>query len=575
MKVVYLGRRTTRWNSNESPIEGDVLELLENNWDDYGNKTTFSTFCRVNGDVIELGHIKLLFADISTSSLFLDEQRAEGWDGVFPLTKRSYVSVPSEITFYEQLGSLLGLDKALEIARTLCDASYLVNTAAEPAAIALTQTKPFRQSLQRERGSIKSFLDGWKIFARQAMSVLDLGFHFRDVFDQVSVLNLKFQTEGPLPHDVNVLIGANGAGKSRVLHQIVADWISGPDREAEIGFVKKPNLSQIVVVSYSPFERFPVDIEWRKLQDKASYRYFGFRARSQSKTEGKLGSIKLSHEAPKRNAAESLLDCVADDQRYRAMSGWAAKLKTAEHVLRTAFEFDFAAVAIDPLSLERRYDTDPWNKNIVISIEDGDYRGRYIPISSHDVTTLDLATIREDFDPSAGVIFFKDDRPIELSSGQKLFSFIVINILGAIRRDSLVLIDEPELFLHPALEIQFIDMLKSILDRFNSKALVATHSEVTVREVPSACVHVLERTADGLVIRKPPFQTFGGDVQRISSYVFNDSTTAKPFEKWIHEQLRAHRGAEALIEALGDDINEELVIQIRALDKLRPETFEW
>ena len=168
-----------------------------------------------------------------------------------------------------------------------------------------------------------------------------------------------------------------------------------------------------------------------------------------------------------------------------------------------------------------------------------------------------------------GVHFFQDGVPVELSSGQRLFSFIVINILGAIRRDSLVLIDEPELFLHPALEIQFIDMLKTILDRFNSKALVATHSEVTVREVPSACVHVLTRTDEGLAVTKPPFQTFGGDVQRISSYVFNDNETAKPFVRWIHQNLKRYDGVEALLAALGDAVNEELVIQIRALDKLR------
>src|SRR5690606_10922397 len=153
-----------------------------------------------------------------------------------------------------------------------------------------------------------------------------------------------------------------------------------------------------------------------------------------------------------------------------------------------------------------------------------------------------------------GVTFFRDGNIVQLSSGQKLFSFIVINILGAIRRDSLILIDEPELFLHPTLEIQFIDMLKAILDRFNSKALLATHSLVTVREVPTDCVHVLVRTKDGLSIRTPPFQTFGGDMQRISSYVFGDHDASKPFERWIKDQLEELGSADALINALGDDI---------------------
>jgi len=152
-----------------------------------------------------------------------------------------------------------------------------------------------------------------------------------------------------------------------------------------------------------------------------------------------------------------------------------------------------------------------------------------------------------------------------LSSGQKLFSFIVINILCGIRRDSLILIDEPELFLHPTLEIRFVGMLKDILQHFNSKALMATHSVVTVREVPSDCVHVFVRTDEGLVVKRPPFQTFGGDVQRISSYVFGDSATTKPFEGWIKEQLEELGNADALIESLGEDINEELIIQIRAM----------
>src|SRR3546814_13693118 len=113
--------------------------------------------------------------------------------------------------------------------------------------------------------------------------------------------------------------------------------------------------------------------------------------------------------------------------------------------------------------------------------------------------------------------FFRHNKPPLPSSGQRLFSYVVINILGAIRRNSLILIDEPELFLLPTLEIQFVDMLKKILARFNSKALLATHSEVTVREIPAACVHVFDKTDEGLAIKRPPFQTLAGDVKRLTS----------------------------------------------------------
>jgi ABC-type Mn2+/Zn2+ transport system ATPase subunit len=570
MKVVYLGRASRR----ETPapmIDGDVLELLSSNWDDFGNKTTFATTCRIGGETVELGHIKLMVDGEWTTSSYLDGLRAGGWNGELPLPQGNYLSVPGEISFYEQLDALLNPESALDVARRLRDASYLVNTERDPAAISLIESTSFKKSLQRERGDVKAFLDGWKIFARQAMAVLDLGFRFNDVFGETSTLELKFQARGPLPHDVNVLIGPNGVGKSQVLHQIVKDWLTDdPTDDRESGFVQKPNLSQIVVVSYSPFEQFPVDLRGRKRQDQDAYRYFGFRGRSVPQEPKKLGGIKLTHEALKRNAAASLLDCLADDVRYRALAGWSQKLKTAERVLKSAFAFDFAAVMVedDGGSPEQYYNDTGLIVPLIVDVEDDLTTSRFVPICSDRISELNIEAVKKRLIAAEGVTFFLNGQPVELSSGQKLFSFIVINILGAIRRDSLILIDEPELFLHPTLEIQFIDMLKKILARFNSKALLATHSVVTVREVPADCVHVFERTNDGLVLKKPPFQTFGGDVQRITSYVFGDSAASKPFERWIKEQLEEYGSAKALIEALGDDLNEELIVQIQAMGRV-------
>ncbi len=71
---------------------------------------------------------------------------------------------------------------------------------------------------------------------------------------------------------------------------------------------------------------------------------------------------------------------------------------------------------------------------------------------------------------------------------------------------------------------------------------------------------LFEQTDDGLMIKTPPFETFGGDVQRISSYVFGDKALSKPYDEWVQEQLRDRGSAEELIQALGKDINEELII---------------
>lgn len=570
MKVVYLGRQSRRNNPAPS-LDGDVIELLANNWDDYGYQTSFPVTARFGGKALELDHIRLLIDSEYSSSTALDRLLEKGWDGEFPISDVNYISVPSDITFYEQLDGLLGSVAAIKVACALRDASYLVHVKEDAAAISLSETEGFAKSLQRERGSIKAFIDGWRVFEQQPIAVLDLGFRFRDVFQDVSTLNLKFRSESPLPHDINVLIGPNGHGKSQTLHQIVQSWIS-PDNEIETGFLEKPNLSQIVVVSYSPFERFPVDLAGRQLQDTEAYRYFGFRGRSEPTDSKKRGGIRISHEFPRKNAAKSLLDCLRDDRKYKNIRNWSKKLETVERVLKTAIEFDCVAIQIESRKSFAAFyeDVDDLEADSLgFNVGTGDERIRYVPIRADRVAQLDDKNLSAVVIAESGVTFFKDRKPIELSSGQRLFAYIVINVVGAIRRNSLILIDEPELFLHPTLEIQFVDMLKQILFRFNSKALLATHSEVTVREVPADCVHVYEKGENKLILKKPPFQTFGGDVQQISSYVFGDNAISKPFEAWIEKQLAQYDSAEALIEALGDDVNEELIIQIKASARSR------
>lgn len=570
MRIVYNGKPSRRTNPTPS-LEGDVIELFSNSWDDYGYKTTFPVTCRIKGKSVDLGAIRLLIEDTQNSSDYLDKLLDNGWDGEFPIPGTNYISTPSDITFYEQIHGLLKSRKAIRIAKVLRDSSYLVHVVEDKDAKALAETEGFIHSLQRERGSVKAYLDGWRVLEKKVIAVLDLGFKFYNVFGKISKLELKYQSDSLLPHDINVLIGPNGSGKSQVLHQIVSDWIF-PDEESETGFVKKPNLSQIVIISYSPFERFPVDLKKRKLQDIEAYRYFGFRGRTSSTESRPNGRISLSHQFPKRNAVEALIDCLVDDERFKSIRGWAEKVRTAERVLKTAFNFDFAAIEVKKGSARKYYKDNyhGFSHDVKYSVITKDRNGKersYIPISSDKVEYFDTVRLREDVIADQGVVFFENGKPIKLSSGQRLFTYIVINILGAIRRNSLILIDEPELFLHPTLEIQFVNMLKMILSKFNSKALLATHSVVTVREVPSDCVHVFEEVDEELFVKHPPFQTFGGDVQRISSYAFGDKSVSKPFEAWIRSQLKNHGSADELIEVMGNELNEELIVQIQAMGR--------
>lgn len=576
MKIVYAGRDAKKRKALLAQHQ-NVIILLQDNWDDYTFKTSFPTDCRMKGSAVELETVQILIENEKTSFAYLEKLVADGWDGVFPIPNSQYISVPASLSFYEQIDGHLGLDTAINVAKILRDASFLTKIEDNEDALRLSVTEGFRKSLQRERGAVRAYLDGWKLFGRETISIGNQSFRFRSATGEISTIELRFTSESPLPHDINVLIGPNGVGKSQLLHQIVANWLQlDPDAPQDIGFNGRPNLNQVVVVSYSPFELFPVDTSQDKnRKDHDVYRYFGFRGRMKSLTESKRGSDKvtLSREFPKTNAARSLLACLSDDQKYGAIKEWSNKLETMERVLKQAFLFDRTAIVVDAdAEVDSFFTTQEWVTEPYLDGEAGDeddpnLQVRYVPIASDRVDELKVQVLRKHLQDRLGVVFLKDGKPIHLSSGQRLFSYIVINILGAIRRNSLILVDEPELFLHPTLEIAFIRMLKSILASYGSKALVATHSLVAVREIPRHCVHVFERTDEGLVIKTPPFETFGGDVQRISSYVFGDKALSKPYEDWLQAQLLEFETAENLIAALGDDINEELIIQIHAMER--------
>src|SRR3546814_4560364 len=78
MKVVYLGRASRRVNAPPK-VEGDVLELLSNNWDDFGFKTRFMTVCSIDKKEVDLGLIRLLVDEVHIASDYLDKllQRSE------------------------------------------------------------------------------------------------------------------------------------------------------------------------------------------------------------------------------------------------------------------------------------------------------------------------------------------------------------------------------------------------------------------------------------------------------------------------------------------------------------------
>lgn len=561
MKVYY--HRSEKWSWTPTILEPDkdMLALSFNNWDDFGVSTTLNAVLYFDGEsVLELS-LKLLIESDIYSPLKLNELRDQGWDGNFPIPNVNYVSVPSDIDFYNILIAKLGLDKAKEILILIRDAGYLKNIVDDQDVIKLIQHGDFDGSVLREAGARKAFKDGWMLFGDKVSTIRDFTLFFRRYDGSSEPIMFHFNSVN-LPYDINILIGPNGIGKSYTLKSLVEYWLGVENGNKEllkeqghIPFAESPNISKLILISYSPFEEFTIDLSKTNIINNDTYKYFGFRMMKEA-DDGEE-SIGISRNRPTSDSVRSILKSLADDKKFGFITTRTKKFETIWSVLQPVIGFDSIAIEIINDTKIRPYIPDSNfhvidNNKFCMSINEGIY-------DVLDTLCIDLS---KNVNYQSGVIFIRDGKIIDISSGQRFFCYIVVNVVGQIRMDSLVVIDEPELFLHPTLEIEFISLLKKILKSFNSKAILATHSLAIAREVPANCIHVYRKCKGLLEIDHPPFETFGGDMQRISSYVFGDNSISKPFDNWINEKISEYDSPQEFIEALGSELNEEMLIKI-------------
>lgn len=87
-----------------------------------------------------------------------------------------------------------------------------------------------------------------------------------------------------------------------------------------------------------------------------------------------------------------------------------------------------------------------------------------------------------------GVTSFRDARDsafLNLSSGQFNLIKIFSSIICEVQNDTLLIIDEPEISLHPSWQVKYIDILRDVLHHYQGcHVLIATHSHLLITSLP-------------------------------------------------------------------------------------------
>lgn len=557
VKVVYIRNKSLIWTLKED--SHDYYVLLPNDWDDYSYRTSFYVKIIKNKEIYEDLKRKILFKEqVKEEYSFKKIEEYMETKSFIELKEiKELIPFISLGDDYEELKKIFP-DDFDDILFQVNDTVYLKKYEQDSTLLELTATEGYKDSLLRSQSAKKLLIESSKILYGDTLSSdrfkFDLNFKLND-----NDFKYKFNfVDNGLPHRINILIGKNGVGKSQSIKKI-ADYLIAPTLlEKEEGFHISDHpsfISNLIVFAYNPYEDFRVPKDDANLS--IIYKYNGFRRYINSQ-------LMFDINTPLDVAFKSFVDIYKKDR-----NNFAHKIKLYDESLinRLISLIASAVQKFKYIGLKFKSDSSILRYKKDFTIIEHDYFDNYLLIEEIDIEAEALPEI--DFSDFEEKIYFvsTESRLLSMSSGQTIFCSLVLNLLSVIKNNSLILIDEPETALHPNLEIDFIKLLKNILIEFDSFAIIATHSAIITREVPSPFVKVIKLDEeDKPVISPPVINTFGADIGTITNYVFDDIfIQEKPHDNWISEQKDKYDSFDIFENEFKEKLSYDFLVKCRNL----------
>lgn len=320
----------------------------------------------------------------------------------------------------------------------------------------------------------------------------------------------------------SILVGKNGTGKSTLLGSLTTEVIKAISKRkknynenTEMHFYDHhyPDFpSEIISVSTSPFDKFPIN----RFSRQKHYTYLGLRdINSSSFGLGYLskiiGSLVESIFNNHRQASEicNVLEYLGYRDEINIVLDYSINPRQFEELftsMNIIEEFDNRSNILFR-RLNRQFFTNADNSinekklnkltRIIQTIFEGqfDYKNYHLSINRYGFDNLqnhseDVENLIFLFE--SGIIrlrdvllsTIKDYEKFSIkdaSSGEQSIILSILGIASKIKDNCLILIDEPEICLHPQWQETYIDILTKTFDKYkNCQFIIATHSPLII-----------------------------------------------------------------------------------------------
>lgn len=272
--------------------------------------------------------------------------------------------------------------------------------------------------------------------------------------------------------DFFVLVGKNGSGKSRMLHDL-AESIH------DSGY-------STIVVSNTLFDKFEVHPQ------SDNYNYIGSKLGRNFPAQAIKKTISTKNEN-RVSRIFSILKYIGYDTRVGIRISFKKKFKDAMTYTQTRMG-DYIPVYVDDsdehLSDELKMAIDKSIHQIyngysdLVWLNDGDnifYEGSF---DSYLILLRNERLLKRAKIISGIEVFLSKDNysfPLSLaSSGELSFIALLVHIALCVNNRSFIFIDEPENSLHPKWQSEYFDLLKGVIGYNECTTVVATHSPLII-----------------------------------------------------------------------------------------------
>lgn len=139
----------------------------------------------------------------------------------------------------------------------------------------------------------------------------------------------------------------------------------------------------------------------------------------------------------------------------------------------------------------------------------------------------------------------------KMSSGQTMLTNLIIDVTANVRSNCLIMIDEPEVHLHPNAITQIINVVNLVCERFSSCCIMATHSPLVIQSLLSRNVLIMERDIDGMpIVRQMRVESLGENLTTINEEIFSNGQRDKYYKRLIKKAVEGKESMDQVLQEL-------------------------